>query len=187
MADLPAPGKARSPKGDSSDVRQQLLTMLKETGELRAGGAFSAAEHEQLQAILLGALRRLDGARRNLPDDEILDAVVVDANPNDPDVLDATDLFFKDKHDTDVLDAVELEGDQGGDILDALDLPDDTLDALDLGNVDDADALDAETIADFAQGEGFATGLPLGVAEDVQELDLAGFTEDAQVLDLDSE
>ncbi len=205
MADLPVPGKERSPKGDigpglkavvglasavlqaappGPDVRQQLQTMLKHAADLRARSAFTTPEYEQLRAILLVALRRLDetAARGERPqkrdaktEDDVVDAVAVNADPNDPDILDGIDLFLDERgQDTDVLDAVEFEGDlDGDDVLDALDLPDegadDVLDAVDLGDVDDAEAMDAETIEDFAGGEEFANDLDIEMVEDARE------------------
>ena len=52
------------------EVRQQLLEMGKQSADLRARGAFTATEHEQLRAILLAALSRFDetAARKKRPD-----------------------------------------------------------------------------------------------------------------------
>jgi hypothetical protein len=163
--------------------RQQLLALVNQAGELRSRGVLTLPEHDQLRAILLAALGRLDvrPARRARAEGDILDAVEVDADPNAPDVLDAVDLFFEDEAEEDeVLDALAVGGDvDGADVLDALHLPDDEpaediLDAVDLGDVDGSDALDADPL------DGFADEMPLDMAE---ELDVSGFAQEADRLD----
>jgi hypothetical protein len=130
-------------------AREQLLQILREATGLRGGEILTLAEHEQLQAILQAALRRVEStAAPSVPggDDEILDALQIDADPNGPDVLDAPHLSADD----DVLDAVPVGGSaDDADVLDAIDLsagdgPEgDGLDAVELGDVEDGDVLDA--------------------------------------------
>jgi hypothetical protein len=149
-------------------VRDQLLTMLQQAGDLHARAVLTPPEHDQLRAILLAAVQRL------APDDgDILDAVPVEGDPNALDVLDAVDLLSQNGDDP--LDALEIEGRGDADVLDALDLGGEVLDAVDLGDVDDSDAFDVEPLDGSARDkEGIVDELPLGVIGADPELDFGG-------------
>jgi hypothetical protein len=171
MADLPA-------------LRHELSALLDQVGALCTRGVFTAAEHEQLRAVLLAALQRTE--QTPAAADEILDAVEIDASPYDLDVLDAVEWFGAAEA---ILDAVAVAGKvDDPDVLDPIELPEEdeeVLDAVDLGDADDTGALDAHPIEDA--GSVIVDALPLDSPHDralLADLDLTGFGEDLEVLEI---
>jgi hypothetical protein len=144
--------------------------LLEQARQLHSAEVFTSQEHDQLSHIFQAALKRLEQnlARpqpreweRRAAGADILDGIPLDDDPYAPDVLDArqldeerTDLIAPTRAEDDtVLDALDVPGDVNApDVLEPREVAgaeDEILDAVDLGDVDDRDALDGRVLEEY--------------------------------------
>ncbi len=165
-------GKERADQGGMSpSALPHLLNLLEQAEQLHGADVFTSQEHDQLRDIFQAALKRLERdlarpqprelERAPVAGQDIFDALDLDADPYASDVLDARELEeertdvappTKAQDDT-ILDALDIPGDvDDPDVLDPREVPgaeEEIFDAVELGDVDESDALDADMLEEY--------------------------------------
>ncbi|MCI0457831.1 MAG: hypothetical protein L0Z62_12755 [Gemmataceae bacterium] len=164
-------GKERADQGGTGpSTLPRLRNLLEQARQLHSADVFTSQEHDQLSHIFQAALKRLEQnlARRQPHEREqpaaggkILDGIDLGGDPYASDVLDARELEeagidlgtpARAEDDT-ILDALDIRGDVNApDVLEPREVTgaeDEILDAVDLGDADDRDALEANMLEEY--------------------------------------